>query len=209
MTRQAELFAVDDGDGPVVAFLPAGGVFIYAEGEGRWRHEPRGSLRWDSLHQAVYRNHRADPLSLADLTARGIPLPPTEPPQGGKSIRWGDNFEAEAPLSSVPEPARTRLTRDAPCVVHLVLSEDTYETCQGDGRFIYPLAAFWTEEDSRAFIRLREAEASDAERRWIEYTTRGIVLEVDRAAGLVRAALGVETYEHYSIHDVIRLLCVS
>lgn len=205
-----ELYETDSG--LIVAFLGSGGsggVLRHDEPLG-WTFHPAGSVVWDSFHQGVYRNFRADRLTSEDLEQRGIPPPPANEYGRIPAVLWKDQFNAEIPLSAVPPGILDRLKEDGSWQrsVYLVLYEDVYETAFGDGCFWYPQAAFWTENDARIFLRLRLTQESErpANQLGYKYRLKEIRLRADETGQKLAAALDVESYEHYSVDDVVRLL---
>jgi len=192
----------------VVAFL-SDGLLRHDERAG-WSFHPAGSLVWDSFHQGVYRNHRARRLTSADLERRGISPPPADHYSGAPAVAWKDQFNAEIPLSAVPPGVLEKLKEDGARErnVYLVLYEDVYETAFGDGCFLYPQAAFWTENDARIFLRLQLEKESERPKNEVgyKYSLKEIRLKTDEAGQKLSAALNIETYEHYSVEDVVRLL---
>lgn len=204
-----ELFETDDGT--VVAFADGagGGLLVFRAGSG-WSAAPRGGTVWDAYHQLVFRQHRAARLAPEDLARRGIPLPPTDRIAATPAVEWRDGFAARLDLRSVPATVLDVLSshpgREAS--VHLVLFEDLYETAFGDGRFLYPEAAFWDDAAALAFLRQKETEEARRPRDEVgrAYTRKVIRLRADASRGVLLAELGIAEYEHYSVVDVVRLL---
>ena len=156
-----EFQAFDCGaDEPVIAFLGVmgGDGLLIWRGAQAWEfHEP-GSLTWDSQHQGTYRNSRGTPIDAQALAARGISCP--DPAAYPKTSRqWKDNFVSALPMSPALESALAALAGGATLPVHLILFEDRYETSFGDGKFLYPHAAFWDGEQCLACLqRLKNQE---------------------------------------------------
>lgn len=205
-----ELYETDSG--VIVAFLGSwgsDGLLSFHERSG-WTFHPAGSVAWDSFHQDVNRNFKANRLTSEDLERRGIPLPPADQYNGTPAVAWKDQFNSEISLSAVPPGILDRLREDGTRQrsVYLVLYEDVYETAFGDGCFWYPQGAFWTENDARNFLRLRLAKESErpANALGYKYTLKEIRLRADETGQKLAAALDVESYEHYSVDDVVRLL---
>jgi hypothetical protein len=198
-------------DSVVVAFLSEG-LLRFHPSSG-WTFSPVGSVLWDSFHQGVYRNHKANRLTSADLERRGIPPPPADQYRGAPAVAWKDQFNAEIPLSAVPPGILDRLKADGSRErsVYLVLYEDVYETAFGDGCFWYPQAAFWTENDARIFLRFRLTKESERPKNEVgyKYCLKEIRLRADESGQKLAAELYIETYEHYSIEDVVRLLAAK
>lgn len=199
-------------DSVVVAFLGSWGsegLLSFHERSG-WTFHPAGSVVWDSFHQGVYRNHRATRLTSADLERRRIPPPPADQYSGVPAVAWRDQFNAEIALSAVPPGILDRLREDGTRQrsVYLVLYEDVYETAFGDGCFWYPQAAFWNEQEAQNSLRLRLAKESERPENELgyKYRLKEIRLRADETGQKLAATLEIETYEHYSVDDVVRLL---
>jgi len=192
----------------VVAFL-SGGVLRFHPGSG-WTFHPAGSVAWDSFHQGVYRNHKGNRLTSEELERRGIPPPPADQYRGAPAVAWKDQFNAELPFSAVPSRVLERLKEDGSPgrSVYLVLYEDVYETAFGDGCFLYPQAAFWSEQEAQGFLQLCLKKESERPKNEVgyKYLLKEIGLRVDENRQKLSAALNIETYEHYSVEDVVRLL---
>lgn len=193
-------------------FGGAVGVFLGAMGregvllsrEEGWGFHPAGSKVWDSLHQEAYRSHRVDFLKPEDLAAKGIVLPDLAQYRGRPAMKWEENFSAVMPADKVPAAVLRHLGGD-PHPVFLVLLEDRYETGMGDGKYLYPEAAFWERQAAERFIAERKAKEKDpAKRQWYEYSVKEVVL---RSMGPeVHAELRLEPYQHFSVDDIARLL---
>lgn len=199
-------------DGMVVLFngvMGSRGMLIFRP-SGQWEYTPCGSIIWDDCHQQVYRNHRGDALSEQDLKDRGIRPPSAEELQyGSHGVRWEDNFSSSIPCSDVPHRVITRL-KAAPqgqAAVYLILYEDCYETGFGDGRFLYPKAAFWLEKDAvEEMARLDAEEGGSGQKENYRYYLKEIAISMDRTGKSIGADLNIEAYEHYSLEEILRLL---
>ncbi|MBI5240738.1 MAG: hypothetical protein HY926_09720 [Elusimicrobia bacterium] len=178
------------------------GVLLH--GKEGWVFHAVGSLAWDSLHQEAFRNHRVDFLEPKELKAKGLSLPDLGQYRGRPAVNWEDNFPARLPAAKVPA-AVLRELGGGPRPVFVVLLEDRYETGLGDGKYLYPEAAFWERDAAERFIADRKANEKDAAKReWHEYSLKEVSLrrEGDEAA----AELRLESYQHFSVEDVVRLL---
>lgn len=179
-------------------------------GEDGWTYFASGSLEWDSDHQEVYRNHRASPLTAQDLEKRGIPLPDIAAyHRDARSVSWTENFNANMPLEKVPPGKLAAFrARPAPGEVYLVLFEDVYESSFGDGRYLYPKAAFWDEAHARDYLSRKEAEESARPKNECGYfyTLKAVPVRIDEDLKLLAAQLNVAAYEHYSLADIVELL---
>ena len=124
---------------------------------------------------------------------------------------WKDNFATEISVSAVPAGILARLKEHASqhLSVYLVLYEDVYETVFGDGRFLYPEAAFWDEDAARSFLRLRETAESKRPAGQLGYKYSLKVIQFRESQGTLAATLNIEDYEHYSVEHIVRLLACT
>ncbi|MEK7467370.1 MAG: hypothetical protein AAB074_08150 [Planctomycetota bacterium] len=202
-----EAFDFRELDGGVVAFLGAEGfegVLQFREAQG-WLLHAAGSLAWDAFHQQAYRNFRGERLSPDDVRSRGIPLPAIPEGDGLPPLKnWSDNFRSSLPLKEVPRPIRWRVEAASGAKpAWVVLEEDLYESAQGDGRFLYPVAAFWEEAEAMSLAAMKNTGPTAAHP---SHTVKEVKLRIDHGHGVMRAALGIGMFEHYSLDDVVRLL---
>ena len=199
----------------IVAFVGefgCDGVMIFRP-PAHWHFHPPGSIVWDSVHQEVYRNHRAESKTAEDLRKSGVPLPPQEalPSPLPKAKKWEDNFRREIPFDEIPERLRSVLIGSPdPKTLFLVLYEDRYETAFGDGKFLYPKAIFSTEAAAQEFISSQASPPPKDDKKEIElgyeYSLKRVILTADPGRKMLSGALGVGAYEHFSIDDILRLL---
>jgi hypothetical protein len=206
-----QVFETDAGDF-VMAFLGAmgsDGLLIWRGALGWEFHEPN-SLAWDSQHQGVYRNSRATPIDQATLGARGIPWPDALA-YPKTSRQWKDNFVSALPMSPALDAALGALAGGATLPVHLILFEDRYETSFGDGKFLYPYAAFWdAEQCDDCLRRLNEEEQLKIAAGFYSlghaFSAKALAIRLDAATQTIHADLRIETYEHYDLNEVLLLL---
>ena len=109
------------------------------------------------------------------------------------------------------ESALGQLSGGATLPVHLILFEDRYETSFGDGKFLYPHAAFWDGEQCAACLRrLNEEEelkiAAGFYSLGYAFTAKELTLRLDLATQTVVADLRIGAYEHYDLNEVLLLL---
>ncbi len=176
-------------------------------GGSGWTFHPRGSLTWDDLHQAVYRNHRATCLAAFDLANRGIPAPPLGlVPETQPNVTWEQQYVSQVPLDQVrPEVLqRLRASGHAPTPVHLILVEDQYESTHGDGVFLYAQAAFW--EAQAAAKHAQTLRTSQDPVLGNVYHRKSIALRLDEGRGVLVANLNLRPGERCSLEDVLKLL---
>jgi len=201
-----ELYELDHGG--VLAFAGTrGDRGVLTWGGSGWTFHARGSLTWDDLHQAVYRNHRATSLAAFDLANRGIPTPPPGlVPETPQSVTWEEQFASQVPLQQVRAEVLQRLRANgpAPLSVHLIMVEDQYESTHGDGVFLYAKAAFWdaqaAAEQAQTLRATQDPVLGNA------YHRKSIALRVDEGRGVLVANLNLAQGERCSIQDVLRLL---
>lgn len=185
------------------------GLLIHRGGDN-WEYHQAGSFPWDSFHQQVYRNFRAETLTVENLKERGVPLPDIEKYLHKTHCKsWEDNFASEIQFSIVPARLLSKFRQQDGGTIgtHLVLIEDCYETGLGDGKFLYPVAAFWTRSAAMEYIRIRECDEIDpSKRQWYSYSVKEVMVSVDNSRKMLKAALNIGQYEHYSIEDIVCLL---
>ncbi len=212
MKPEPELFDLDSGC--IAGFLGSwgsDGVYVRTENSG-WKYYAPGSANWDSFHQMVYRNHRANRVTRAELAKLGVAPPPSNPPAGAtQATKWADNFTTELPLSEVPSRIVDiiRIRAPSPTRIYLVLKEDEYETGFGDGKWLYAESGFTNEEEARVHWDDLEEEALEKRKEssfWYTYTFKEVTLYVDDSGRRVIADLDIEPYEHYGLDDICRLL---
>lgn len=193
--------------GSVVAFVgEAGGEGVYVWQDGRrWVFHPANSRRWDALHQQVFRNGRAVPLTSEMLEARSIPAPPHGPPIGARPITWAEQFEVEMPVDEVQAGLLPRLSRGAQ-TLWVILYEDLFETTAGDGKYLYPAAAFWSPEEARLWVATAPQSLSEPGKPTTGYRLTLKVVSLSVANGRLKAELTVDRHEHCSVRDVLRRL---
>lgn len=83
--------------------------------------------------------------------------------------------------------------------VHIILEEDEYESKFGDGRFLYPKAAF-LEEGAAAAHQKRLATKG------MVYHLKTVEIEREESKNRITAELRLESCEEYGLADVLRLL---
>jgi hypothetical protein len=116
------------------------------------------------------------------------------------------------PLADVPRPllARLRSLPGTRVAVYVILEEDEYESKFGDGRFLYPRAAFWGETAARAAMARMQSE--DAARRKEAdvlgslYRMKTVEIVREEAHNRLVTAVQPDPIEHYSLADLLKLL---
>lgn len=207
-----ELFETDCG--MILAFMCARGecgVLAYSCEKKSWEYYPAGSLNWDAWHQSVYRNFRANRLTLDDLQKRSIPAPPTEEnPDQSVNMEWKDNFVSELHFSQIEPKALADLkkwSQNEWKSLYLIMSEDEYETQLGDGKFLVIDRIFRQEKEAMDFIeRMEESRAKKTAEKghFFDYTyyLKKVRIKMDESLKKAMADLNIQNYEHCSL-DVI------
>jgi hypothetical protein len=164
--------------------------------EPKWEFLPTDGARWDSVHQRVYRNFRADRIEKEQLPP-SLPQPPTEvplevmnppPPPLPKPIRTED-FPAVAEYLH-------RCSGRGTAAFHLVLFEDRYESACGDGEFHYPEIVFFDLKDAENY----EGDKSGC----YKYHIRPGVIWLDQ--DVIRYEVPGRIFDHFSGEEVLRLI---
>jgi hypothetical protein len=91
--------------------------------------------------------------------------------------------------------------------VYLVLVEDRYESALGNGKFLYPHAAFWTRLQAEASLPA-DAGAPTAPLLGLAYSIAPIILRRD-APGHTITCTPAAPFERYGVRDVLRLLAAG
>ncbi len=145
-------FFLDDSDTSIYAAIgdmADDGLFRISvsppDEHGRWQSRSSwqflipNTRPWDAAHQRIYNTHRVMVLGADEIEA----LPEVPPVPSYEPVRWADNFRpARAVLSTdYPELSafieQRTLRRAVHSIdVHLILSEDHYESSFGDGTFV-------------------------------------------------------------------------
>jgi hypothetical protein len=211
MNGVVQVFEADSGEF-VIAFLGtmgSDGLLIWRGAKG-WEFHAPNSRAWDAQHQGTYRNSRSTPIGEAALKARGIPLPDPAA-YSNTALQWKDNFASAVASSAVHDVALEMLANGTVHLAHLILYEDRYETAFGDGKFLYPHAAFWDAEQCNACLqRLGDEEdlkiAAGFYSVGREFTAKELLIRLDRAEQKVVADLRIGAYEHYDLNEILLLL---
>ena len=93
--------------------------------------------------------------------------------------------------------------------VWLVFEEDEYETCFGDGRFLYPRAAFLSEAEAGACLKEKREEAArrkEPQTLSYRYSLKKVEIVRDESRNLLCADLRLESAERVSLPEIVRLL---
>ena len=152
--------------------------------------------RWDSAHQRIYRNCRADKILRDDLPAH-FPVPPDSiPPEAlmpvvnqAQKISDADDYSALIRyIEGLEEKALS---------VYLVLYEDKYESVAGDGEFHYPQEIFFDRVSAELFMR----NGNQA----YKYHLRKILIRL-RDGVLDCPEMELMTFDRFSDKDVLSMV---
>ena len=157
--------------------------------------DPRG-IRWDAVHQRIYRNGRADKVSKEDLPANFPPPPDSIPPE---AINLPP-LPKETPLLAETYPAVTEYLgtfQNHSVEIYVVLFEDLYESELGDGKFHYPDCIFLDEATAEAYCNKSKTE-NDA------YHLRKCRIKVHGLA--ILCELSLQSFDHVTDRQVLKLL---
>jgi len=151
--------------------------------------------RWDSAHQRIYRNSRADKILRDDLPAHFPPPPNSIPPEALIPVvnRPPETFPSDdyAALTRHIESLKEKTLR-----VYLVLFEDKYESLVGDGEFHYPQDAFVDRVSAKRFMR-KGSQAYKYHLRELSIRLRDGVLDCPD--------LELMMFDHFSGKDVLSM----
>ena len=121
--------------------------------------DPRG-IRWDAVHQRIYRNGRADKVSKEDLPANFPPPPDSIPPEAMNL----PPLPKEAPLLAETYPSVRKYLgtfQNHSVEIYVVLFEDLYESELGDGKFHYPDCIFLDEATAQEYCSKNKNDNND------------------------------------------------
>ena len=157
--------------------------------------DPRG-IRWDAVHQRIYRNGRADKISKEELPANFPPPPDAIPPE---AIQLPP-LPNEGPLLATTYPTVTNyLTtfEDQSVEVYVVLIEDLYESEFGDGKFHYPDSIFLDEATAQEYCNNLKTDNHAYHHRKCRIKLYGLALLCE---------LSVQSFDHITSSDLLKLM---
>ena len=157
--------------------------------------DPRG-IRWDAVHQRIYRNGRSDKISKEDLPANFPPPPDSIPPE---AINLPP-LPKQAPLfaETYPAVAKHLSTFENKSVeIYVVLVEDLYESELGDGKFHYPDCIFLDEATAQEYCSKNKNDNND-------YHLRKCRLKLDDAA--ILCEIFKQSFDHIGGWQVLKLM---
>ena len=157
--------------------------------------DPRG-IRWDAVHQRIYRNGRADKISKAELPANFPPPPDSIPPE---AINLPP-LPKEAQLLAETYPAVTKYLgtlENKSFEIYVVLIEDLYESELGDGKFHYLDSIFIDQASAEEYCTKSKTD-TDA------YHLRKCRVKLDGA--VILCQLSKQPFDHLSGWEVLKLM---
>jgi len=157
--------------------------------------DPRG-IRWDAVHQRIYRNGRADKVSKEDLPANFPPPPDSIPPE---AINLPP-LPKEAPLLAETYPTVTKYLgtfQNHSVEIYAVLIEDLYESDHGDGEFHYPDSIFIDEATAQEYCNKSKTE-------YDTYHLRKCRVKLDGVS--IFCELSLQSFDHLSGREVLKLM---
>jgi hypothetical protein len=162
----------------------------------KWEFIHPRSVRWDAVHQRIYRNGRADKISREDLPANFPPPPDSIPPE---AINLPP-LPKQAPLlaETYPAVAKHLSTLENKSVeIYVVLVEDLYESEVGDGKFHYPDCIFLDEATAQEYCSKNKNDNDD-------YHLRKCRLTLDDAA--ILCEIFKQSFDHIGGLEVLKLM---
>jgi hypothetical protein len=162
----------------------------------KWEFIDPRSIRWDAVHQRIYRNGRADKISREDLPANFPPPPDFIPPE---AINLPP-LPNEPQLLAETYPAVTKYfgtLENKSVEIYVVLIEDLYESELGDGKFHYLDSIFLDQATAEEYCTKSKTD-NDA------YHLRKCRVELDGA--VILCQLSKQPFDHLSGLEVLKLM---
>ena len=167
-------------------------------GTPHWEFLVPDSPVWDSAHQEIFRNGRAERIWPEKFPIALPPLPPIPP---GPFPKWKDHFLPASPIRVGQFPSIAALFaagRPGGVTAFVVLFEDPYETSLGDGEFHYFRDAFLTREDAERYVQQTQ---SDTER----FHLRSMTIALDGNT-FAFPDFDPKLFDRYSVEEVLLVL---
>ncbi len=190
--KQIDYFNID---GPIVACVGQyafNGMFKLNPISNTWSLLDPSSLSYDSYHQSIYRTGRVehlDALAISKLPPLLAIVQPRIAPEPNEFIR-----------SDYPNVFSLLGQEGAERQIFAVLREDTYETCHGDGCYIYFESAYLNFEDASKAANQISNES------YMRGHLRTYVIRLDQASGNIILDLENQAYDRVSTQEVLRFL---
>jgi hypothetical protein len=165
------------------------------EAPSQWRMLIPESDDWDAVHQRIYRNFRSQRIERMDLPSNLPPPPELLPPEALRPTP----SPSLAPILAECYPALRRYllqgegnSQD----IFLVLSEDTYESQFGDGKFHYPTELFFDRTSLNNFLNLEPEQ-------YTAYHVRKGMLRLND--GVLDLQLPPKLFDHFTADKVLAM----
>ncbi len=175
------------------------------EADPKWEFLVPESPTWDFIHQEIYRAHRADRLDPNELPPDLPPLP--EIPKG-PFPKPEDYVLPEVPIHASRYPAVTeflKARKDETVTVFVVLYEDGYETCCGDGEFHYFENAFLNREDAQRYMDRGQAALGPGWQQKVWFHLRTMTVKLAHEV-FIFPDFKLELFDRYNVGDVLQVL---
>ena len=201
---EAEYFKDLDTDAVYACVGPMGGTAMFrlrksVAGEPEWEFLVPESPTWDMIHQRLYLDRRwVETVHPGELPE---PLPPLPEIPPGPFPHATEYYKPKRTIGASEYPSVTAFLKaqsDKTATVIVVLFEDIYETCLGDGEFHYFQDVFLTREDAQSYVDRAPAEGE-------RFHLRTMSIRLDSEA-LGFPDFHVELFDHYTPEDVLKAL---
>ena len=201
---ETEYFKDLDTDAVYACVGPMGGTGMFrlrksADGEPEWEFLVPGSPTWDMVHQRLYFDRRwVETVNPGELPE---PLPPLPEIPPGPFPHPTEYYKPKRTIGASEYPSVTAFLKtrsDKTASVVVVLFEDIYETCLGDGEFHYFRDVFLTQEDAQ---RDMDRDPDKGER----FHLRTMSIQLDSGA-LSSPDFKIELFDHYTVEEVLKAL---
>ena len=176
------------------------GIFRLHSGSRIWEFLSPGSLEWDRVHQKIYRAARVENIDPAELSS-SLPALPVPAKQAIHHKTWKDNLLPKHLIMASHYPLTKKIIEaqeHREITVFVVLTEDTYETFLGDGKFHYIEEVFLSKESANRHIKHKQKEG-------VSFHLRTITIRLDGEAFSFPFFEAYE-YDRHKAEDVLRSL---
>jgi len=157
--------------------------------------EPR-SIRWDAVHQRIYRNGQADKVSRDDLPAN-FPPPPDSVPLEAINL---PPLPHESQLLAKTYPKVTKYLgnfENKSKEFYLVLIEDLYESELGDGKYLYLDSIFIDEVNAQEYCNKSKTDNDT-------YHLRKCIIKLDSTT--ISCEFSLQSFDHLNGCEVLNLV---
>jgi hypothetical protein len=186
-------------------FSPVGtsgfnGIFRLRSGSNTWEFLSPGSLEWDRVHQKIYRAARVEKIDPRQLSF-SLPSLPVLTQHDAQYKTWNDNLLPKHQIMASDYPLTKEIIEareNKQITVFVVLTEDTYDTFLGDGKFLYLKEVFLSKVSANQYINHKRKEG-------VQFHLRTITIRLDGEAFSFPSFEAYE-YDHHKAEDVLRSL---